>query len=1151
MKLFTAKSLFIPLLFTIAFANKINVATAQDETAELPQSVAQVVPPSPNAAALGKYGDIPVSYYSGLPTITVPLYEIKTRDLSIPLTLSYHASGIRVDEEASWVGLGWVLNGGGAITRTVVNHDDFDPAFNYFGEELPPFLEGSVPVDYYQLGCQARFQKFDTNSKTYQTQEVDFSKYVRVGVDNYELEPDQYSFNFLGQSGKFILDRDYQAILANQEKIEFTPSEDGRTWRVRGADGTVYEFEEYESYTDYRISRPVYTAWYLTKVISTTGKTVTFHYNKDNSFTRPIGSVYEEHYFNGITGVVTGQGGSPRNTCTRGPLFNITEQKAYTNVTLSYIDHDNGRVVFDYDNNRVDLEGGKRLTSVQIYKKDISGEVATAPFKQYDLTYDYFLGLGDDDITKTNGTSDRLAKRLKLVSVQEKSPSSDKGAHVFRYNEKGGVNNLPCKASFARDHWGYYNGARDNQTLIPAFEGEVIHVTEDVEVIQLAGANREPSPLHVQAFSLKSIQYPTGGISSFEYDSHDFDVANSVVNDKSWVPLRASTKEAFTTLTYDKEQGDRICTKVLDLRQGYTPDGTTLRVELSTAFVFSNTYQAFADAGGAANADKMYFELYYPNGVRVGRVDLSLADCEDDSKACTYKSTYTLVPGKYIWKASIDPKLEEVEFITATYSWRDELRPSQSEDDLPITGGLRINTIINRDGSGLSPNEVRKFVYHYQADKDSNGTDEVYSHGRRMARPIYYRYNTLSDEVSLSPAPASITYRCWWFIRSASSSVPLNGTAGGSVVGYDEVSVLYGRNGEYGKSIFRYENHPDVVNNYQLGRMPGLPNLVSNRNGLLLKQTDYEFKNEGYRKVRSVVNTYAEATEPEKEAQTIYAIHREFVEGKHTLAGCGVRLYMYPALRSEWIRLTSTKETLYNLGVTAPSARTTTSHTYEDIPQHYQRTSTTLIDSENQQRTTEYKYAADLNESLLLDNHMHSQVLTQTTKVADATTRKSVMVYQQQDGRILPFTFKNYPTGNQEEVKTDYQYDDRGNVVQIQKEYDLPVTYIWGYGQTLPVAKVVGETYDNVVSTINLAALQNYNGDQLRTELSKIKDAYSQARVSIYTYDPLLGITSATDPNGLTTYYEYDSLGRLSHVKDHEQQRLQSYQYQYHQKLPE
>ncbi len=84
-----------------------------------------VISMSPNAAELSKYADHPVSYYTGTPQINIPLYEINVDGFKLPIRLDYHASGIKVDQEASWVGLGWALDVGSRISRVVKSADDF------------------------------------------------------------------------------------------------------------------------------------------------------------------------------------------------------------------------------------------------------------------------------------------------------------------------------------------------------------------------------------------------------------------------------------------------------------------------------------------------------------------------------------------------------------------------------------------------------------------------------------------------------------------------------------------------------------------------------------------------------------------------------------------------------------------------------------------------------------------------------------------------------------------------------------------------------------------------------------------------------------------------------------------------------------------
>lgn len=125
-------------------------------------------------------------------------------------------------------------------------------------------------------------------------------------------------------------------------------------------------------------------------------------------------------------------------------------------------------------------------------------------------------------------------------------------------------------------------------------------------------------------------------------------------------------------------------------------------------------------------------------------------------------------------------------------------------------------------------------------------------------------------------------------------------------------------------------------------------------------------------------------------------------------------------------------------------------------------------------------------------------------------------------------------------------YDNYGNITQQRKINDVNHCYFYGYNSQYPVAEIVGSSYNTAKQYISQSILDNPTSDQqLRDELNKLRINLPNTLIKTYTYAPLLGMTSETDPGGKTTYYEYDSFGRLKLIRDEDGKILKQYDYQY------
>lgn len=124
---------FVLMLFASCFGLSAQTESVYKRGATYLEST---LPPSPEPASVTKFANIPFTHSCGMVEYDVPFYTLEGGELSIPIGLHYASNGIKLDEVAGVAGLGWTLEAGGCITRTVMDMpDEFSaPAFCH---ELP------------------------------------------------------------------------------------------------------------------------------------------------------------------------------------------------------------------------------------------------------------------------------------------------------------------------------------------------------------------------------------------------------------------------------------------------------------------------------------------------------------------------------------------------------------------------------------------------------------------------------------------------------------------------------------------------------------------------------------------------------------------------------------------------------------------------------------------------------------------------------------------------------------------------------------------------------------------------------------------------------------------------------------------------------
>ncbi len=481
--------LLIFLLFA-SMKSYTQITETKDKSLPEPYEVIdRIIPPSPESSGLGKYGSWTVSYQSGTPQIEIPLWDLSDEHLNLHISISYHASGVKLDDYSGRAGQNWTLNAGGAVVRSVAGNNDE--------------LNGSNRQGLFHSPESTLLNAFNTVVTNHNYNYNDFSILKRWGAGEYDLEPDLFFFNFASASGSFVFDKNRNLSFLNGSDVRilehpFLSASTNNRFVLTGEDGIIYIFDATEIthtrtyvHGQYESENTFVSSWYISKIIYPTHST-----NIDDTQNEMIDFFYDDFIqeYNGILSdskSKTIEGSGSGQTSYDRSSFN--ETTVYSKV-LREINSRNVRLTFNNPVDGILPEGSTSLEEITVTDK-----IKNKIIKRYFFTYSY------------NDVGDR--RFLYSVEEYDNTMNAQKLYYSFEYYN---FEDVPEVNSKSQDFWGYFS----NKSCGSCYS---FCPTVKYGVHTLTGIDRRPDNVGVLYGTLKRIIFPTGGYSDFIFESNTFD----------------------------------------------------------------------------------------------------------------------------------------------------------------------------------------------------------------------------------------------------------------------------------------------------------------------------------------------------------------------------------------------------------------------------------------------------------------------------------------------------------------------------------------------------------------------------------------------------------------------------------------------------
>ena len=474
------KQYFFVLFILVFFTGylKLNAQTMIDQATNF-----NVIPPSPEVTELGSYSNRGINGATGTPDITIPIYTIEIDGVSVPISISYNATGIKAEDMSTEVGLKWSLQAGGSISRTIRGLADDQVALGWFyynGTNFPD-LSWNNPDN---IGCC----------------QGDGGLLNTIANNDIDVLPDVYNYDFAGYHGTFFFDKNKNHYKVIEDDVRLTPywgTSNFSKFELTDKMGIVYEFggTGYTSFTDVDTkansidndprSGSGVTEWKLKRITTRNGNTISFTYTP-----------YSFNY-------TLSNNQTKKSSDTSAPLgwdLLTTHSTTYSfNLQLPLkIETDYTKVDFVYSTDASASGWKKKLTEIKITDK------LHSKTKSYLLEYDRYSS----------------NSKLRLRKLKEKGTSGGISGKVWKFNYD--TNMIPAITSKDIDFFGYYNGM-GNSNYVPISYNSTYARMDTIN-------DRNVNPLTISNGILKEIVYPTGGKTVYYYEANqDLDNYGKVI----------------------------------------------------------------------------------------------------------------------------------------------------------------------------------------------------------------------------------------------------------------------------------------------------------------------------------------------------------------------------------------------------------------------------------------------------------------------------------------------------------------------------------------------------------------------------------------------------------------------------------------------